>query len=142
MLLRPSTATFKTLRHSRIKDIFRGNFLQVSRHSAVDIAKSASLDLHGTFWFGARRIKGSKLESRLLVEDNATLVTEGPVKVFRPLLRREAAALRETESFLSRVYQGSLSMMVSTLSRRKALSQKEIDELYALLKEAEVKKDD
>ena len=82
MLLRPSTATFKTLRHSRIKDIFRGNFLQVSRHSAVDIAKSASLDLHGTFWFGARRIKGSKLESRLLVEDNATLVTEGPVKVF------------------------------------------------------------
>ena len=67
---------------------------------------------------------------------------EGPVKVFRPLLRREEAALRETESFLSRVYQGSLSMMVSTLSRKQALSQKEIDELYALLKEAEVKTDD
>ena len=67
---------------------------------------------------------------------------EGPVKVFCPLLRREEAALRETESFLSRVYHGSLSMMVSTLSRRQALSQKEIDELYALLKEAEVKKDD
>lgn len=82
LLLRPSTATFKTLRHSRIKDIFRGDFLQVSRHSAVDIAKSANLDLHGTFWFGARRIKGSKLESRLLVEDGATLATEGPVKLF------------------------------------------------------------
>ena len=67
---------------------------------------------------------------------------EGPVKVFRPLRRREEAALRETESFLSRVYQGSLSMMVSTLSRKQALSQKEIDELYALLKEAEVKTDD
>ena len=67
---------------------------------------------------------------------------EGPVKVFRPLLRREEAALKETESFLSRVYQGSLSMMVSTLSRKQVLSQKEIDELYALLKEAEVKKDD
>ena len=67
---------------------------------------------------------------------------EGPVKVFRPLLRREEAALRETESFLSRVYQGSLSMMVSTLSRKQALSQKEIDELYALLKEAEVKKNE
>ncbi len=67
---------------------------------------------------------------------------EGSVKVFRPLLRREEAALRETESFLGRVYQGSLSMMVSTLSSRQALSQKEIDELYALLKEAEVKKND
>ena len=59
-----------------------------------------------------------------------------------PLLRREEAALRETESFLSRVYHGSLSMMVSTLSQKQPLSQKEIDELYALLKEAEVKKDD
>ncbi len=67
---------------------------------------------------------------------------EGPVKVFRPLLRREEAALRETESFLGRVYHGSLSMMVSTLSRKQALSRKEIDELYALLKEAEVKKDE
>jgi BlaI family penicillinase repressor len=67
---------------------------------------------------------------------------EGPVKVFRPLLRREEAALRETESFLGRVYQGSLSMMVSTLSRKQALSRKEIDELYALLREAEVKTDD
>lgn len=67
---------------------------------------------------------------------------EGPVKVFRPLLRREEAALRETESFLGRVYHGSLSMMVSTLSRKQALSRKEIDELYALLREAEVKTDD
>ena len=66
----------------------------------------------------------------------------GPVKAFRPLLRREDAALRETESFLSRVYHGSLSMMVSTLSRQQALSRKEIDELYALLKEAEVKKNE
>ncbi len=66
----------------------------------------------------------------------------GGVKTFSPLLRREEAALRETESFLSRIYHGSLSMMVSTLSQKQALSQKEIDELYALLKEAEVKQDD
>ena len=66
---------------------------------------------------------------------------DGAVKTFEPLLRREEAALRETESFLSRVYHGSLSMMVSTLSQKQALSQKEIDELYALLKEAEVKRD-
>ena len=66
----------------------------------------------------------------------------GAVKTFAPLLRREEGALKETESFLSRVYHGSLSMMVSTLSQKQALSRKEIDELYALLKEAEVKQDD
>ena len=80
-----------------------------------------------------RRMEGKKaLEVR----------QEGAVRTFVPLLRREDAALQETESFLSRVYHGSLSLMVSTLSRRQALSRKEIDELYALLKEAEVKKND
>ena len=78
-----------------------------------------------------------RMEGKRAVES----VQDGPVKSFRPLLKREEAALRETESFLSRVYQGSLSLMVSTLSRRQALSQEEIDELYALLKEAEVKED-
>ena len=81
-LLRPSTSTFKTLRHAKLRDIFRGDYLLAGRHSAVDVAKSATLDIHDTFWFGARRIKGSRLESRLLVEDGATLATEGPVKVF------------------------------------------------------------
>ena len=66
----------------------------------------------------------------------------GGVKSFSPLLRQEEAALKETQSFLSRVYHGSLSMMVSTLSQKQALSRKEIDELYALLKEAEVKQND
>ena len=66
----------------------------------------------------------------------------GPVRTFVPLLRREDAALRETESFLSRVFHGSLSMMVSTLGSRQALSKKEIEELYALLAELEVKSDD
>ena len=70
------------LRHSKLRDIFRGDYLLVGRHAATDVAKSATLDVHGTFWFGARRIKGSKLESRLLVEDGATLATEGPVKLF------------------------------------------------------------
>jgi len=79
-----------------------------------------------------------RMESKGAVES----APDGPVKVFRPLLLRDEAALRETESFLSRVYHGSLSMMVSTLSQRQALSQKEIDDLYALLKEAEVKRDD
>ena len=58
---------------------------------------------------------------------------KGP-KVFRPLLGREDAALEETRDFLGRVYQGSLSLMVSALTKKQALSREELDELYELLK--------
>ena len=57
----------------------------------------------------------------------------GP-KVFSPVLRREDTALRETEDFLDRVYHGSLSLMVSALTERQALSREELDQLYELLK--------
>ena len=58
---------------------------------------------------------------------------KGP-KVFSPLLKREDAALEETKDFLNRVYQGSLSLMVSALTQKQALSREELDELYELLK--------
>ena len=64
-------------------------------------------------------------------------VQEGPVKTFRPRLRREDAALRETEDLLTRAYRGSLSLMVSTLTKKQTLSREELDELYAILKKAE-----
>ena len=41
---------------------------------------------------------------------------------------------------LGRVYHGSLSMLVSAMTREETLPQKEIDELYALLNEMEAKK--
>ena len=66
---------------------------------------------------------------------------KGP-KVFSPLLKREDAALQETEDFLSRVYQGSLSLMVSALTKKQALSREELDELYALLKGLEEERHD
>ena len=67
--------------------------------------------------------------------------TEGKVKAFLPLVSREEAALRETENLLSRVYQGSLSLMVSAFTKKQALSRGELEELYAILKEAEGKND-
>lgn len=67
---------------------------------------------------------------------------EGGMKSFRPLVRREDAALQETEDFLGRVYKGSLSLMVSSLTKKQSLPQQEIDELYAILREMEVSKDD
>lgn len=62
---------------------------------------------------------------------------ENGLLVYSPLLDRAAAAQKETDSFLSRVYHGSISMLVSAITQKQTLSQKEIDDLYAILKEAE-----
>ena len=63
--------------------------------------------------------------------------SEGGKKLFVPQILREDAAVRETESFLERVYQGSLSMMVSAMTKKRSISQAEIDELYAMLQSIE-----
>ena len=55
----------------------------------------------------------------------------------RQAVEREKAARQETRSFLDRVYQGSVGLMVSSMAREKALTKEEIEELYAILKEAE-----
>lgn len=68
--------------------------------------------------------------------------TEGKLKTFRPLILREEVAIRETEHLLDRAYKGSLSLLVSSLTRKQSLSQKEIDELYAILREMEEKNHD
>lgn len=68
--------------------------------------------------------------------------TEGELKTFRPLIAREEVAVRETESLLDRAYKGSLSMLVSSLTKKQSLPQKEIDELYAILREMEEKNHD
>ena len=61
---------------------------------------------------------------------------------YRPAVRREDAALREAESFLDRVYKGSVSLLVSALTQKQALSRREIDELYAILQQAEKEAED
>lgn len=55
------------------------------------------------------------------------------MKAFSPAIAREDAAVQETEDLLERVYRGSVSMMVSALTKKQSLSKKEIDALHALL---------
>lgn len=59
--------------------------------------------------------------------------SSGPVRQFYPAIAREDAALQETEDFLHRVYHGSLSMMVSAMTKKQAVSQKELETLYQML---------
>ena len=61
----------------------------------------------------------------------------GGIKVYFPSIRREEAVMKETDDFLNRVYQGSVGMMVSALTKKQALSKEEIEDLHAILREAE-----
>ena len=56
---------------------------------------------------------------------------------YRPSVERRQAVRRETRSFLNKVYRGSVGLMVSAMAQDKALTRKEIDELYEILGQAE-----
>lgn len=60
----------------------------------------------------------------------------GRAKRYFPLLRREDAAREETESFLSKVYGGSLGLMMSAMVESRQLSEADIAELSAILDRA------
>ncbi len=61
---------------------------------------------------------------------------EDRAKRYFPAVERDAAALQETESFLGRVYGGSLGLMVSNLVEGQALSEADLAELSAILDRA------
>ena len=62
---------------------------------------------------------------------------ENGLKVYSPLVEREEVVRQETKDFLGRVYKGSLGLMMSAMTKKQELSREEIDELYAILREAE-----
>ena len=63
--------------------------------------------------------------------------TAGRGRAYVPLVDREQAAVAETQSFLDRVYQGSVGLMMSAMAQRQELSAGEISELRAILDQAE-----
>lgn len=69
-----------------------------------------------------------------------TCIQGEKARLYSPAVNRESAVLQETKSFLSRVYGGSVGMMISAMARHEELDQEEIDQLYEVLKEAEDRK--
>ena len=61
----------------------------------------------------------------------------GKARQYYPAIERSEVVLAETESFLSRLYNGSLGMMVNTLVHQNNLSQREIKELRTILDKME-----
>ena len=58
---------------------------------------------------------------------------EGRAYLYRPLLTEEECVGHQTESFLERVFGGSLTPMIAHIVRQKRLSSSEIKELKRLL---------
>lgn len=52
--------------------ITEGRFIIIHKYCVFDIAETACVNISGLVNFGLKRIKGSRLESRLLVENGAT----------------------------------------------------------------------
>ncbi|MDE7429714.1 MAG: BlaI/MecI/CopY family transcriptional regulator [Lachnospiraceae bacterium] len=66
----------------------------------------------------------------------------GRAKIFYPLVTREEVSMQETRGFLQKVYRGSLGMMVNAMVEDQALSEEEIQELYAILEQAKGRNDE
>ena len=71
---------------------------------------------------------------RRLVSKNAVAIND-EAATFRdyPLISQQECRLKETKSFINRVYDGSVSMLVTNLAADSNLTDKETEELLALI---------
>lgn len=74
--------------------------------------------------------------SRLEAKGAVRWESGGRARQYYPTISREAASAAETRSFLDKVYHGSVGLLVNAMANENALSADEIDELYAILRDA------
>ncbi len=63
----------RVLRLNNLKQIFSDKYLLAYKYSTIQFDKNAHVSINGLFTFGYKRVKGSRLDSRLLVEKGAVL---------------------------------------------------------------------
>ena len=87
--------------------------------------------------------KSTTITTLRRMEDKGFVKAEiqGKAKSYTPEVDRETAVMKETDSFLKRVYRGSVGLMVSTMVREQNLSEDEIRELERILEEARGERD-
>lgn len=62
-------------------NILHAQYMLITKHTILDFAKNANISVGGIVTLGTKRIKGSKLETRILVEDGATLEFKGTATI-------------------------------------------------------------
>ena len=83
--------------------------------------------------------KSTTITTLRRMEDKGLVRCEqaGRGKAYTPAVEREQAVVAETHSFLDRVYQGSVGLMMSAMAKRQELSSNEVAQLRAILDEIE-----
>lgn len=74
---------------------------------------------------------------RLIAKGAVRVDEDARIHEYYPLITRKDVAPEETESFLNRVYDGSIGMLFTALTERNSLSDKDIAELRQILNNAE-----
>jgi BlaI family penicillinase repressor len=77
------------------------------------------------------------LLSRLVNKEILSFSQEGRLYKYEPLVNREKTVRKERNSFLSKIYKGSVSPMLAAFIKDSELSQSEISELKELLNKKE-----
>lgn len=62
---------------------------------------------------------------------------EGAVMQYSPLIERNFAVQQETGNFLNRVYNGSVSLLISAMAKEQKLTKSEVAEMQEILRHAE-----
>ena len=73
------------------------------------------------------------LVRRLVSKKAIAINDEGAVFRYYPLISQQECRLKETKSFINRVYDGSVSMLVTNLAADSNLTEKETEELLSLI---------
>ena len=75
------------------------------------------------------------LIDRLVKKGALGINKEGSQFQFYPLVNKKDCVMEETRSFIEKIYDGSVNLMLSNFIKNEKLSQKEIEELQQLLNE-------
>ena len=62
-------------------DWFKDGVFYPHAHTVIEFQKGAVLELHGPFDFGLKKVTGSKLETRLLLEANSKMVVNESARI-------------------------------------------------------------
>jgi len=74
-------AMWQFFKYNSIKDITSKNIVILTPHTVMDVHKTARIEKKGISIIGAKRIKGSKIETRVLLEANSCLSFDGPYTI-------------------------------------------------------------
>lgn len=74
------------------------------------------------------------LLKRMQEKGTVSVDETGPVKMYTPLVSREAARSDQTHKLLNRVFSGNASLLMNTLVDSGEITVKEMEELVELLK--------